>query len=393
MRGNIMHYDYLIVGAGLFGAVFARQMTDLGRKVLVIDKRDHIAGNIYTENRMGINVHKYGAHIFHTSDKEVWEYACRFAEFNNYINSPVAVYKDELYNLPFNMNTFSKMWGIRTPEEAREIIQKQAEEEKSRINKEKGTDTFEPENLEEQALSLAGRDIYEKLVKGYTEKQWGRDCKQLPAFIIKRLPMRFIYDNNYFNDRYQGIPMGGYTEMVKKILDGITVRTGVDYYDFVKMSGNVPAEPFESVTGDSFGKILFTGMIDEFFGYKLGTLEYRSLRFETEDLEDVDNYQGNAVVNYTEREVPFTRIIEHKHFEYGQGKGTIITREYPADWKHGDEPYYPMNDDKNNSLYAKYKELAEEFGNVLFGGRLGQYKYYNMDQVIRAALDMAKEEA
>ena len=388
-----MHYDYLIVGAGLFGAVFARQMTDLGRKVLVIDKREHIAGNIYTENRMGINVHKYGAHIFHTSDKEVWEYACRFAEFNNYINSPVAVYKDELYNLPFNMNTFSKMWGIKTPQEAQEIIQKQAEEEKSRINKEKGTDTFEPENLEEQALSLAGRDIYEKLVKGYTEKQWGRDCKQLPAFIIKRLPMRFIYDNNYFNDRYQGIPMGGYTEMVKKILDGITVRTGVDYYDFVKMSGNVPAEPFEAVTGDSFGKILFTGMIDEFFGYKLGTLEYRSLRFETEDLEDVDNYQGNAVVNYTEREVPFTRIIEHKHFEYGQGKGTIITREYPADWKHGDEPYYPMNDDKNNSLYAKYKELAEEFGNVLFGGRLGQYKYYNMDQVIRAALDMAKEEA
>ena len=388
-----MHYDYLIVGAGLFGAVFAREMTDLGRKVLVIDKRDHIAGNIYTESRMGINVHKYGAHIFHTSDKEVWDYACRFADFNNYINSPVAVYKDELYNLPFNMNTFSKMWGIKTPAEAKEIIDKQAEAEKDRIKKEKNTDTFEAENLEEQALSLAGRDIYEKLVKGYTEKQWGRDCKQLPAFIIKRLPMRFIYDNNYFNDRYQGIPMGGYTEMVKKILDGITVRTGVDYYDFVKMAGNVPAEPFVSVEGDSFGKILYTGMIDEFFGYKLGTLEYRSLRFETEDLEDVDNYQGNAVVNYTEREVPFTRIIEHKHFEYGQGKGTIITREYPAEWKHGDEPYYPMNDDRNNELYAKYKVLADEFGNVLFGGRLGQYKYYNMDQVIRAALDMAKEEA
>ena len=387
-----MHYDYLIVGAGLFGAVFAREMTDLGRKVLVIDKRDHIAGNIYTESRMGINVHKYGAHIFHTSDKEVWDYACRFADFNNYINSPVAVYKDELYNLPFNMNTFSKMWGVRTPAEAKEIIDKQAEAEKDRIKKEKNTDTFEAENLEEQALSLAGRDIYEKLVKGYTEKQWGRDCKQLPAFIIKRLPMRFIYDNNYFNDRYQGIPMGGYTEMVNKILDGITVRTGVDYYDFVKMAGNVPAEPFESVEGDSFDKILFTGMIDEFFGYKLGTLEYRSLKFETEDLADVDNYQGNAVVNYTEREVPYTRIIEHKHFEYGQGKGTIITREYPAEWKHGDEPYYPMNDDKNNELYAKYKELANEFGNVLFGGRLGQYKYYNMDQVIRAALDMAKEE-
>ena len=388
-----MHYDYLIVGAGLFGAVFARQMTDLGRKVLVIDKRDHIAGNIYTEARMGINVHKYGAHIFHTSDKEVWDYACRFADFNNYINSPVAVYKDELYNLPFNMNTFSKMWGIKTPAEAKEIIDKQAEAEKDRIKKEKNTDTFKAENLEEQALSLAGRDIYEKLVKGYTEKQWGRDCKQLPAFIIKRLPMRFIYDNNYFNDRYQGIPMGGYTEMVNKILDGITVKTGVDYYDFVKMAGNVPAEPFESVEGDSFDKILFTGMIDEFFGYKLGTLEYRSLRFETEDLPDVDNYQGNAVVNYTEREVPYTRIIEHKHFEYGQGKGTIITREYPAEWKHGDEPYYPMNDDKKNQLYAKYKELADDFGNVLFGGRLGQYKYYNMDQVIRAALDMAKEEA
>ncbi len=387
-----MHYDYLIVGAGLFGAVFAREMTDLGKKVLVIDKRDHIAGNIYTESRMGINVHKYGAHIFHTSDKEVWEYACRFAEFNNYINSPVAVYKDELYNLPFNMNTFSKMWGIKTPAQARAIIEKQAEAEKDRIRKEKGTETFEAENLEEQALSLAGRDIYEKLVKGYTEKQWGRDCKQLPAFIIRRLPMRFIYDNNYFNDRYQGIPMGGYTEMVNKMLDGITVKTGVDYYDFVKMEGNVPAEPFESVAGDRFGKILFTGMIDEFFGYKLGTLEYRSLRFETEDLEDVDNYQGNAVVNYTEREVPYTRIIEHKHFEYGQGKGTIITREYPAEWKHGDEPYYPMNDDKNNELYAKYKELAEEFGNVLFGGRLGQYKYYNMDQVIRAALDMVAAE-
>lgn len=387
-----MHYDYLVVGAGLFGAVFAREMTDLGRKVLVIDKRDHIAGNIYTENRMGINVHKYGAHIFHTSDKQVWDYVRRFAEFNNYINSPVAVYKDELYNLPFNMNTFSKMWGIRTPAEAKEIIEKQAEAEKERIMKEKGTDAFEAENLEEQALSLAGRDIYEKLVKGYTEKQWGRDCKQLPAFIIRRLPMRFIYDNNYFNDRFQGIPMGGYTQMVGKILDGITVKTSTDYYDFVKMEGNVPAQPFESVNGDSFGKILFTGMIDEFFGYKLGTLEYRSLKFETEDLEDTDNYQGNAVVNYTEREVPYTRIIEHKHFEYGQGKGTIITREYPAEWKHGDEPYYPMNDDRNNELYARYQGLAGEMGGVLFGGRLGQYKYYNMDQVIRAALDMASSE-
>lgn len=392
-----MKYDYLVVGAGLFGAVFARYMAENGKDVLVIDKRDNIAGNIYTEEKMGINVHKYGAHIFHTSDKEVWEYVNRFAEFNNYINSPVAVYKDELYNLPFNMNTFSKMWNIKTPAEAKAIIDKQAQEEKKKINEKKGTDTFTADNLEEQALSLAGRDIYEKLVKGYTEKQWGRDCTELPAFIIKRLPMRFIYDNNYFNDRFQGIPMGGYTKMVEKILllageetvsGSITVKTGVDYYDFVKLEGNVPAEPFESVNGDSFGKILFTGMIDEFFGYKLGTLEYRSLRFETEVLPDVDNYQGNAVVNYTEREIPYTRIIEHKHFEYGQGKGTIITREYPADWKHGDEPYYPMNDDKNNELYMKYTELAKEFPNILFGGRLGQYKYYNMDQVVRAALDM-----
>lgn len=401
--GEEMHYDYLVVGAGLFGAVFAHEMAVAGKNVLVIDKRKHVAGNIYTENRMGINVHEYGAHIFHTSDKEVWDYACTFAEFNNYINSPVAVYKDELYNLPFNMNTFSKMWGIRTPDEAKAIIKEQADKEIERICKEKNTDSFSPDNLEEQALSLAGRDIYEKLVKGYTEKQWGRDCSELPSFIIKRLPMRFIYDNNYFNDRYQGIPMGGYTRMVEKLLlmaDGdelpfvkgnIKVMTEVDYYDFIKMSGNIPAEPFESVNGDSFDKILFTGMIDEFFGYKLGTLEYRSLRFETEELPDVDNFQGNAVVNYTERDIPYTRIIEHKHFEYGQGKGTIITREYPANWKHGDEPYYPMNDEKNNKLYQQYTELASEFPNILFGGRLGQYKYYNMDQVIRAALDMAKE--
>ena len=385
-----MHYDYLVVGAGLFGAVFARQMKEKGRTVLVIDRRDHIGGNVYTENRMGINVHKYGAHIFHTSDKEVWDYVNEFAEFNNYINSPVAVYKDELYNLPFNMNTFSKMWGIRTPDEAREIINAQAEKEKERIRSEKGTAEFEAENLEEQALSLAGRDIYEKLVKGYTEKQWGRDCKELPAFIIQRLPMRFIYDNNYFNDRYQGIPIGGYTAMVDKILEGIEVRTGTDYYDYMKLEDGLPVKPFASVNGDSFDKILFTGMIDEFFGYKLGTLEYRSLRFETEDLPEVDNYQGNAVVNYTEREIPYTRIIEHKHFEYGTGKGTIITREYPADWKHGDEPYYPMNDSRNNELYAKYKELADDFSDVYFGGRLGQYKYYNMDRIIREALDMSR---
>ncbi|AOZ95627.1 UDP-galactopyranose mutase [Butyrivibrio hungatei] len=395
-----MKYDYLVVGAGLYGAVFAHEKAKQGKSVLVIDKREHVGGNIYTENRMGINVHMYGAHIFHTSDKEVWDYVNNFAEFNNYINSPVAVYKDELYNLPFNMNTFSKMWNIKTPEEAKAIISKQANEEIERMKAEKGTDSFTADNLEEQALSLAGRDIYEKLVKGYTEKQWGRDCKELPAFIIKRLPMRYIYDNNYFNDRYQGIPIGGYTALIEKLLligegtekvsGSITVKTGIDYYDFVKIEGNVPAQPLSSVNGDEFDNMLFTGMIDEFFGYKLGTLEYRSLRFETEDLPDVDNYQGNAVVNYTEREIPYTRIIEHKHFEYGNGKGTIVTREYPATWKHGDEPYYPMNDEKNNTLFAKYLDLAKEYPNIQFGGRLGAYKYYNMDQVIRAALDMVK---
>ena len=386
-----MKYDYLVVGSGLFGAVFAHEMNKQGKRVLVIDKRDHVGGNIYTKSRMGINVHMYGAHIFHTSDKEVWDYVNTFAEFNNYINSPVAVYKDELYNLPFNMNTFSKMWGIRTPQEAKRIIDAQAQKEVERIKKESGQDTFSPKNLEEQALSLAGRDIYEKLVKGYTEKQWGRDCRELPAFIIKRLPMRFVYDNNYFNDRYQGIPTGGYTALVEKLLEGVTVKTGVDYYSFVKMDGDVPAKPFESVAGDSFDRILFTGMIDEFFGYRLGTLEYRSLRFETQDLPDVDNYQGNAVVNYTEREVPYTRIIEHKHFEFGQGSGTIITREYPANWKHGDEPYYPMNDDRNNELFSKYAGLAKDYPDILFGGRLGQYKYYNMDQVVREALDMSRK--
>ena len=400
-----MKYDYLIVGAGLFGAVFAHEMAVEGKNVLVIDKRDHIGGNIYTENRMGINVHKYGAHIFHTSDKEVWDYINRFCEFNNYINSPVAVYKDELYNLPFNMNTFSRMWGIRTPEEAKAIIKKQADAEIARMKKEKGTDSFEPENLEEQALSLAGRDIYEKLVKGYTEKQWGRDCKELPAFIIRRLPMRYIYDNNYFNDRFQGIPMGGYTAVVEKLLllakdsseqkeisGSITVKTGVDYYDYVRLEEGLPAKPFATIDGDSFDKLLFTGMIDEFFGYRLGTLEYRSLRFETKDLPEVDNFQGNAVVNYTERQVPYTRIIEHKHFEYGTGKGTIVTYEHPATWKKGDEPYYPMNDDTNNDLYNRYVELSKDYPEILFGGRLGQYKYYNMDQVIRAALDMSRQQ-
>ncbi len=421
-----MKYDYLVVGAGLFGSVFAHEMARKGKNVLVIDKRSHVGGNIYTENRMGINVHMYGAHIFHTSDKKVWEYINRFCEFNQYINSPVAVYHDELYNLPFNMNTFSKLWGIRTPDEAKAIIDEQAKKEVKRILKERAAngdedasnrldevaasgedirDGFEARNLEEQGLSLAGRDVFEKLVKGYTEKQWGKDCKELPAFIIRRLPFRFIYDNNYFNDRYQGIPMGGYTAPIKKLLlmekcedsaetklsGKIVVKTDCDFKEFVKMENGLPVKPFESKDGNTFDKILYTGMIDEFFNYKLGNLEYRSLRFETEDKPDVDNYQGNAVVNYTERNIPYTRIIEHKHFEFGTGKGTIVTREYPADWKPGDEPYYPMNDEKNNGLFAEYQKLSKDFGDVLFGGRLGQYKYYNMDQVIAAALDMVSD--
>ena len=370
-------YDYLIVGAGLFGAVFAHEMTKEGKKCLVIDKRDHIAGNIYCENVEGINVHKYGAHIFHTSDKVVWEYINQFAEFNNYINSPVARYKDELYNLPFNMNTFSKMFGIKTPAEAKAKIQEEIEE----------LGITEPKNLEEQALSLAGRSVYEKLVKGYTEKQWGRDCKDLPAFIIKRLPLRFIYDNNYFNDRFQGIPEGGYTQIVEKLLEGIPVLTGVSLQEY--QTANAARTADEQ---DSWDRLLYTGMIDEYYHYRLGTLEYRSLRFETEELPEEDNYQGNAVVNYTEREVPYTRIIEHKHFEFQTGEGTVITREYPATWKKGDEPYYPINDEKNGALYAQYAELAKKEANVLFGGRLGQYKYYDMDKVIRSALDMVKEE-
>ena len=370
-------YDYLIVGAGLFGAVFAHEMTKEGKKCLVIDKRDHIAGNIYCENVEGINVHKYGAHIFHTSDKVVWEYINQFAEFNNYINSPVARYKDELYNLPFNMNTFSKMFGIKTPAEAKAKIQEEIEE----------LGITEPKNLEEQALSLAGRSVYEKLVKGYTEKQWGRDCKDLPAFIIKRLPLRFIYDNNYFNDRFQGIPEGGYTQIVEKLLEDIPVLTGVSLQEY--QTANAARTADEQ---DSWDRLLYTGMIDEYYHYRLGTLEYRSLRFETEELPEEDNYQGNAVVNYTEREVPYTRIIEHKHFEFQTGEGTVITREYPATWKKGDEPYYPINDEKNGALYAQYAELAKKEANVLFGGRLGQYKYYDMDKVIRSALDMVKEE-
>ena len=372
-----MHYDYLIAGAGLFGAVFAHEMHKQGRKVLVVEKRDHIAGNIYTEKVMGINVHRYGAHIFHTSDEEVWNYVNQYARFNHYVNSPVAVYRDELYNLPFNMNTFSRMWNIKTPKEAKEIIAKQTGEFAG----------ITPQNLEEQALQLAGRDVYEKLVKGYTEKQWGRDCKELPAFIIKRLPLRFTYDNNYFNDRFQGIPEGGYTQIVEKLLEDIPVLTGVSLQEY--QTANAARTADEQ---DSWDRLLYTGMIDEYYHYRLGTLEYRSLRFETEELPEEDNYQGNAVVNYTEREVPYTRIIEHKHFEFQTGEGTVITREYPATWKKGDEPYYPINDEKNGALYAQYAELAKKEANVLFGGRLGQYKYYDMDKVIRSALDMVKEE-
>lgn len=362
-------YDYLIVGAGLFGAVFAHEAYKKGRTCLVIDKRNNIGGNIYTESTEGINVHKYGAHIFHTSDKQIWDYVNRFAEFNNYINSPVAVYKDELYNLPFNMNTFSRMWNIRTPEQAKEIIASQIAD----------LGITEPHNLEEQALSLVGRDVYEKLIKGYTEKQWGRDCKELPAFIIKRLPLRFVYDNNYFNDRYQGIPIGGYTAIIEKMLEGIEVRTDTDYFDFIRDNKNIAR------------KTIFTGMIDEYYGYCYGPLQYRSVRFETEVL-DCENYQGNAVVNYTDREVPYTRIIEHKHFEFGKQPKTVISREYSSEWKQGMEPYYPVNNEENNALYEKYRELADKESNVIFGGRLGQYKYYDMDKVIAAALECAGKE-
>ncbi|MBD9153398.1 MAG: UDP-galactopyranose mutase [Lachnospiraceae bacterium] len=375
-----MHYQYLVVGAGLYGAVFAHEMEKRGKDCLVIEKRDHIAGNIYTKEVNGIQVHEYGAHIFHTSDKEVWNYVNQFVEFNHYINCPVARYKDELYNLPFNMNTFAKMWNIKTPKEAREHIDAQIAD----------LHITEPKNLEEQALSLVGRDIYEKLVKGYTEKQWGRDCKELPSFIIKRLPVRFVFDNNYFNDPYQGIPKGGYTQIVEKLLEGIPVKLGTDYETFCQRSTD---GGFISMDGeDTFEKVLYTGMIDQFYEYCYGELAYRSLRFETEYLEDEDNYQGNAVVNYTEREVPYTRIIEHKHFEFGTQKGTVITREYPKEWSRGDEPYYPVNDQHNSELYEKYAQRATQEKNVLFGGRLGQYKYYDMDKVVRAALTMVEEQ-
>ena len=364
-----MKYDYLIVGSGLFGAVFAHEAMKRGKSCLVIDKRSHIAGNIYTEEVEGINVHRYGAHIFHTSSKEVWAYINQFAEFNNYINSPVAVYHDELYNLPFNMNTFSRMWGIQTPAEAKAIIEKQIAD----------LHITEPRNLEEQALSLVGRDVYEKLIKGYTEKQWGRSCTELPSFIIKRLPLRFTYDNNYFNDRFQGIPMGGYTAIIEKMLEGAQVLTNTDYFEFKNTHPGI-AE-----------KTVFTGMIDEFFDYCYGPLQYRSVRFETEVLDE-ENYQGSAVVNYTAREVPYTRIIEHKHFEFGHQEKTVISREYSSEWKQGMEPYYPVNNEENNALYEKYKSLADKEDKVIFGGRLGQYKYYDMDKVIIAALDCVHEE-
>lgn len=369
-------YDYLIVGAGLTGAVFAHEAKKAGKKCLVIDKRDHVAGNVYTDQVNGINVHKYGAHIFHTSDRRVWDYVNQFAEFNNYVNSPVANYHGEMYNLPFNMNTFSKMWGIRTPEEAKAKIAEQVAAE----------GITEPKNLEEQALSLVGRDIFEKLVKEYTEKQWGRDCKELPAFIIKRLPVRLIYDNNYFNDRYQGIPIGGYTKMVEKMLEGTEVRTGCEYK---QLAAEQP---------DIAERVIYCGPVDEYYDYKLGNLEYRSLRFETELLEGVENWQGNAVVNYTSHDEAFTRIIEHKWFEFGKDEAgqmlpdTVITREYPADWKPGDEPYYPMNDEKNNALYAEYEKLGKAEANVVFAGRLGAYKYYDMAPCIAAALELCERE-
>ena len=377
MKGMFMknHYDYLVVGAGITAAVFAHEAALAGKSCLVIDRRPHIAGNIYTKDVDGINVHEYGAHIFHTSIKPVWDYVNRFAEFNNYVNSPVAVYKDELYNMPFNMNTFSKMWGIRTPAEAAAII----EEQKAACAVEN------PANLEEQALSLVGRDIFEKLVKGYTEKQWGRDCKELPASIIRRLPVRFTYDNNYFNDRWQGIPMGGYTAMVERMFGDMEILLDTEYKEFIAEHEGVA------------DRVIYCGPIDEYFDYKLGNLEYRSLRFESEKL-DCENWQGNAVVNYTEREVPFTRIIEHKHFEFGRNAAgetiptTVITREYPANWQPGDEPYYPINDERNTKLYEEYAALAEAEGDVVFAGRLGGYKYYDMDKAIAAAFDLVKAE-
>ena len=369
-------YDYLIVGAGLFGATFAFKARQAGKRCLVIDKRRHTGGNIYCENIEGINVHKYGAHIFHTSDRRVWDFVNSIVEFNRYTNSPVARYKGELYNLPFNMNTFSRMWGVTTPAEAMARIEEQRKEAAERM---KAAGISEPRNLEEQALMLIGRDIYERLIRGYTEKQWGRPCTELPAFIIKRLPVRFVYDNNYFNDRYQGIPMGGYTQIVEKLLAEADVLLGTNYKTFVARNPDIAA------------KTVYTGSVDEFFDYSLGRLQYRTVRFETEVL-DTDNYQGNAVVNYTEREIPYTRIIEHKHFEFGKQPKTVISREYPCEWTSDLEPYYPVNDQTNNELFAKYVDLAATRPDVIFGGRLGNYKYYDMDKVIRKALDDAEAE-
>ena len=362
-----MKYDYLIVGSGLFGSIFAYEMTKKGKKCLVIEKRSHIGGNVYTENTESINVHKYGAHIFHTNNKEVWNYINQFADFNRYTNSPVANYKGELYNLPFNMNTFYQMWGVKTPTEAKAKI----EEQKAEYHIE------EPKNLEEQAISLIGKDIYEKLIKGYTEKQWGRKCKDLPSFIIKRLPVRYTFDNNYFNDLYQGIPIGGYTKIIEKMLKGIEVKLDTNFFD--------DREKWENVAD----KIIFTGMIDQYYDYCYGELEYRGLNFEFETL-DIENYQGNAVINYTDAETPFTRIIEHKHFESSYSPKTIITREYPKTWMKGEEAYYPMNDDKNSELFKKYQELAKKEDNVIFGGRLGMYQYFDMWQVIDEALKLVK---
>ncbi len=362
-----MNYDFLIVGAGLFGAVFAHEAAQKGKKCLVVERRGQVGGNVYCEKRAGINVHRYGAHIFHTSDREVWEYVNRFADFEPFVNSPVAVYRDGLYNLPFNMNTFHQLWGVVTPAQAKAKIAEQVCQ-------------FEnPQNLEEQALSLAGRDIYEKLIKGYTEKQWGRDCRELPAFIIRRIPLRFTYDNNYFSDRFQGIPSEGYTALVEGLLAGTEVLTDTDYREFIV------SRP------DEAEKTVFTGCIDEFFDYRLGALQYRSLRFESEELP-VDNFQGNAVVNYTERSVPYTRIIEHKHFtRFCDSPTTVITREFPAEWRRGDEPYYPVNDEKNNALYERYQLLAQSRPDVIFCGRLGRYRYVNMDETVASALRLAKE--
>lgn len=359
-----MKYDYLIVGAGLYGAVCAHELTKRGKTCLVIDKRSHVGGNIYCENVEGINVHKYGAHIFHTSNKVVWKYINKFAEFNNYINSPMAIYKNEIYNLPFNMNTFSKMWNIKTPAEAQKIIETQKAEQR----------TENPQNLEEQAINLVGKDIYIKLIKGYTEKQWGRDCKELPPFIIKRLPIRFNYNNNYFNDRYQGIPIGGYNTIINKMLKKADIKLGINFKDLKNVN---------------YSNIIYTGPIDEYFDYKFGKLEYRTVRFENQVLNQ-ENYQGVAVVNYTEREIPYTRIIEHKHFEFANTPKTIISKEYPTEWQEGMEPYYPINNEKNNALYQKYSQEAQKLKNVYFGGRLGMYKYFDMDKTIEAALQFIK---